>query len=70
MNTWPGGKRHAMSQAAHEAWNANHFPGTRQLCQVCEQPTERCEEDTITVLDSGPLCPACAERMRKEHHEA
>ena len=59
MNTWPGGRRHAMSQNAHEEWNAQHYPGTRQLCSRCEQPTGRCEEDSLAIEDGGPLCEEC-----------
>ncbi len=60
MNTWPGGRRHAMTQSDHEAWNARNFPGTRQLCEQCGEPTDRCEEDAIyTDSGEGPLCVEC-----------
>lgn len=60
MNTWPGGYRHAIDQSEHERWNAEHYPGTRQLCSQCDQPTGRCEEDSIYTEDgNGPLCPEC-----------
>lgn len=59
MNTWPGGFRHAMSQDEHERWNARNYPGTLQICSQCESPTGRCEEDTLDVDDSGPLCEEC-----------
>lgn len=61
MNTWPGGKRHAIHQCEHEAWNAAKYPGTQQLCCDCNQPTERCEEDAIYTEEdgSGPLCRDC-----------
>jgi hypothetical protein len=59
MNSWPGGNRHAMAQGAHERWNSSNYPGTRQLCIDCEEPTERCEEDAIYIDDHGPLCPQC-----------
>lgn len=61
-NTWPGGFRHAMDQITHEAWNARHYPGTRQLCSECESPTGRCEEDSMYADDDreiGPLCEPC-----------
>ena len=54
---WPGGYRHAMHQLEHESWNAAHYPGTRQLCSLCFQPTGRCEEDSM-YLD-GPVCEDC-----------
>jgi hypothetical protein len=58
-NSWPGGQRHAMDQSAHEAWNAQHYPGTRQLCARCEEPTGRCEDDAIYFGEDGPLCMDC-----------
>ena len=59
MNTWLGEKRHAMHQNEHEQWNLTHYPGTRQLCSRCEEPTGRCEEDTIWSEDVEPLCESC-----------
>lgn len=59
---WPGGYRHAIDQSEHESWNATHYPGTRQLCSECECPTGRCEEDVLSIGDSGPLCEMCYER--------
>jgi hypothetical protein len=61
MNTWPGGYRHAMHQNDHESWNASHYPGTRQICTQCDQPTGRCEDDTIYNDDGDPICPDCRE---------
>ena len=66
MNTWPGGKRHAMSQSEHERWNASHYPGTRQMCTECDVPTGRCEDDSLFVDETGPLCEECFEVLRKE----
>ncbi len=54
MNSWPGGRRHAMDQGQHEEWNAQHYPGTRQLCLTCNEPTGRCEEDSL-----DGLCEQC-----------
>ena len=60
MNSWPGGRRHAMHQDEHEAWNARHYPGTRQLCIKCDEPTGRCEDDSLyDQNDEGPLCEEC-----------
>ena len=62
MNAWPGGRRHAMSQSEHEAWNARNFPGTRQLCEQCGEPTGRCEDDSLYADEDrqiGPLCVDC-----------
>jgi len=72
MNTWPGGIRHAMHQSDHERWNASHYPGTRQLCVECDDPTGRCEDDSIYADDDreiGPLCVECW-RKRPEYIEA
>lgn len=51
----------ALGQEAHEQINARYYPGTRQLCNRCEEPTGRCEDDSIYVGDDGPLCEACRE---------
>ena len=61
MNTWPRGVRRPLTQSEHERWNANNYPGTRQLCVMCDQPTDRCEEDELRIdeLDLGPLCERC-----------
>ena len=66
MNTWPGGRRHAMDQSAHESWNAGNYPGTRQMCAQCDTPTGRCEEDTLYREDLGPLCEECYDHYSKE----
>lgn len=59
-NTWPDGHRRAMYPHEHEAWNSVHWPGTRQLCVICDCETDRCEEDELTIEDGpGPLCEAC-----------
>jgi hypothetical protein len=55
------------TQCEHKIINAREYPGTRQLCELCEQPTGRCEDDSI-YHDSqfeygdqiGPLCEECA----------
>ena len=50
----------ARSQSEHEAINRREYPGTRQLCERCGEPTERCEEDGIyTDSGEGPLCIEC-----------
>lgn len=70
--TWTGGIRHAMHQSDHEAWNARNYPGTRQLCSECDEPTGRCEDDSIYADDDreiGPLCVECW-RKRPEYAEA
>jgi MinD superfamily P-loop ATPase len=50
----------ARTQAEHEEINRREYPGTRQLCERCGDPTERCEEDAIfTDSGKGPLCVGC-----------
>jgi len=50
----------ARHQHEHEAINAREYPGTRQLCEICEDPTERCEDDSIYAeAGEGPMCLAC-----------
>jgi hypothetical protein len=51
--------RRALDQGTHEAINAMHYPGTRQLCCRCDEPTGRCEDDSIYLDDEGPLCETC-----------
>ncbi len=58
-NTWPGGYRHAMHQDEHERWNASNYPGTRQICASCGEPTGRCEEDGHFNADGEALCEEC-----------
>lgn len=59
-NTWPGGHKHAMSQDEHEKWNSSNYPGTRQVCSVCEEPTGFCEDDGYLDEDTWePLCLYC-----------
>ena len=58
--TWPGGKRRALGPSEHERWNSKNYPGTRQLCALCDEPTGRCEDDSIFTDDGdGPLCESC-----------
>ena len=50
----------ARTQAEHESINRVCYPGTRQICVLCDEPTGRCEEDSIYLEDeTGPLCPVC-----------
>jgi len=59
------GQIRALSQNAHEAINARHYPGTRQLCAQCDEPTGRCEEDSIYIADVGPLCECCRDKAEQ-----
>jgi len=57
MGHWWEGKAH--DQITHKHINADHYPGTRQLCDACDEPTGRCEEDDLWVDDDGPFCEEC-----------
>lgn len=59
MNTWPDGHRHAMDQGDHESWNAKNYPGTRQMCGICDEPTGHCEDDSTFDAEGRPLCDDC-----------
>ena len=68
-NTWPGGVKRAMYPWQHDEWNANNYPGTLQLCSECDEPTGRCEEDSIYLGEDGeigPLCEDCYHDMRDD----
>lgn len=69
MNTWPKGYRHAISQTEHEEWNRRNYPGTRQLCAICDRPTGRCEDDSIFVNDEGPLCENCYHEIKEKEEK-
>ncbi len=47
----------------HDAWNSRHYPGTRQLCTICDQPTGRCEDDSILDGRGLPICEECNELL-------
>ena len=66
MNTWPCGNRRAMSQSEHEAWNYRNYPGTCQLCHKCEQPTGRCEEDSMCDEDGNAPCETCIKECEND----
>lgn len=59
MNTWPNGIKRAITQSEHEAWNATNYPGTRQLCSKCDEPTGNCEEDSLSIDGESVLCNEC-----------
>lgn len=57
----------ALDQSTHEAINSSHYPGTRQLCSLCDAPTGRCEDDTMycEFHELPQLCEACYEKHRE-----
>lgn len=69
INTWPGGVRHAMSQAEHERWNASNYPGTSQICELCDEPTEQCEEDAFVDSEGHIVCRECYYKQSSEREE-
>jgi len=70
MNTWPGGQRRALTQSQHREWNARNYPGTRQLCDLCEQPTGRCAEDTLRTENGEIVCKGCFDEIELEAESA
>ena len=58
-NTWPGGRRRSLTQSEHDDWNKLAFPGTRQMCAYCDEPTGRCEDDSLMSDEDEPLCEDC-----------
>ena len=60
------------SQYEHGIINISKYPGTRQLCEVCDEPTGRCEDDSIYLdlkdfnCSLGPLCEECANLLLKQ----
>lgn len=65
MNTSPDDRRRCLTQSEHESWNAENYPGTRQLCNACDIPIGRCEEDSIFDADGNPICEACNENREE-----
>jgi ferredoxin len=62
--------RRARSQSEHMKINSREYPGTRQLCIECGEPTERCEEDAIYTDDGlGPFCLECYHIREEADHE-
>ena len=76
MNTWPDNIKRALDQSDHIKWNSSNYPGTRQLCCCCDNPTGRCEEDSLYLnaefehqSDMGPLCDECYEERLNNYKE-
>jgi len=53
----------AISQCEHNRINSRNYPGTRQLCSKCEEPTERCEEDSILDENGNAICGDCYDQL-------
>ena len=60
MNTF----KKSLSQCDHEKFNASHYPGTRQICSICDEPTGRCEEDEICTIHGDAVCEGCYEELK------
>jgi hypothetical protein len=61
MNTWPDNIRKPLTQSEHTRWNSYNYPGTRQLCDICGEPTGNCEEDSLHDCQGNTLCEDCFE---------
>ena len=51
-----------LSQDVHRTINARHYPGTRELCCHCGEPTGRAgrgDDSLYTDEGEGPFCPSC-----------
>lgn len=71
----------ALTQAEHNAINAREYPGTREMCRECDQPTGNagkgdgslyCPDDDCGL---GPFCWGCydihcpySESSEDRHH--
>lgn len=56
----------ARYQSEHMRINVREYPGTRQLCCQCGEPTERCEDDAIYTDDGiGTLCEECYHQIEE-----
>jgi len=47
------------TQCEHERINSREYPGTRQLCYECDEPTGLCEDDGLLDEDGNWLCEEC-----------
>jgi len=61
MNTLPEGR--ALTQCEHESWNRSNYPGTRQICAQCDEPTGRCEEDSLLNDAGETVCEGCYQNV-------
>ena len=67
MADWWKGK--VLSQSAHERINAQHYPGTRELCCECDEPTGKAgagEDSLFTDDGNGPYCEECWDKLNDE----
>lgn len=55
--------RKAMTPAEHDRYNAVHYPGTRQMCDKCDNPTGRCEDDEIRDDEGNVYCEECGDTV-------
>lgn len=62
-----------MTQDEHEKWNSHNYPGTRQLCYLCDEPTGRCEDDSLYMNEDDDLdhtvCFQCYDAAKKDGAE-
>ena len=59
----------ALSQSDHERINSLGFPGTRELCCECDEPTGNAgagDGSLFTDDGEGPFCGPCHDEREKE----
>lgn len=60
MSNWWDGK--ALDQTTHARINAQHYPGTLEICDACDEPTGNAgagDGSLFTDEGEGPFCEAC-----------
>ena len=59
----------SINQDEHVKINEREYPGTRQLCELCDEPTGRCEDDSIICEYCEKVicedCLACSGSLEK-----
>ena len=56
----------ARSQAEHQHINADSYPGTREICINCGDPTGKAGkgDDSLYLYDEGPYCQDCYDQIK------
>ena len=56
----------ARSQAEHQHINADSYPGTREICINCGDPTGKAgkDDDSLYLYDEGPYCQDCYDQIK------
>ena len=40
-----------------------------QRCVKCDEPTEKCEDDSLFYGETGPYCEECFDALREERRK-